>query len=338
MASGSDAAVPLHQQQLALDIFKNAFSTHFNESLKEVIQEVKGRLYELDWDTAFGNERYLEAYALRWSPSRALHYIELFRRLSQHVDQKSLSRMPLRLNGRTTSFVYNVTCFGGGAGAEIVGLAGMMNCFRRSEDSLGKNQIDRCAIKLVDRADWSNVVQALERSLVNPPPLSNYASTAAKAKNTAFIPRDTFELSFHQQNLLDLSPTQLKPLLDNVDLVTLMFTLNELYTDSVPRTTELLLTLNTIMKKGALLLVVGSADDQRCSTVSIGKNKKPYPVQWLLDHTLRETAQNVSSNGEIGKWQQVTGYDSQWLRLSSELMYPIALEDMRHQMRLYRLV
>ena len=55
-------------------------------------------------------------------------------------------------------------------------------------------------------------------------------------------------------------------------LVTLMFTLNELYKISISRTTTLLLTLTSIMEPGSLLLVVDSLGSY--STVKLNKRSK----------------------------------------------------------------
>jgi 25S rRNA (uracil2843-N3)-methyltransferase len=61
--------VPLELQQIVLNIFRDVFSDVItSDQLKETLQEVKGALYERDFERAFGNKEYLEAYALRWSP------------------------------------------------------------------------------------------------------------------------------------------------------------------------------------------------------------------------------------------------------------------------------
>jgi 25S rRNA (uracil2843-N3)-methyltransferase len=54
-------------------------------------------------------------------------------------------------------------------------------------------------------------------------------------------------------------------------------------------------------------------------------------MQWLLDHTLIETETPGYS------WEKLQSDESIWFRLPEDLSYPIALEDMRYQMHLYRL-
>jgi 25S rRNA (uracil2843-N3)-methyltransferase len=99
-----------------------------------------------------------------------------------------------------------------------------------------------------------------------------------------------------------------------------------------------------MLSPGALLLVVDSPGSY--STVSIGKTsdsgdeskKKRYPMQWLLDHTLLESAAISNSKNASGEhqWEKLESRNSEWFRLSDDLRYPVDLEDMRYQIHLYR--
>src|SRR5436190_342065 len=71
-------AVPAQLQQAILDSFRHAFGLSQDANLKSVIQEVKGHLFRRDFSTAFGKPEYLQAYAIRWSASRALAYAQVF--------------------------------------------------------------------------------------------------------------------------------------------------------------------------------------------------------------------------------------------------------------------
>ena len=76
--------------------------------------------------------------------------------------------------------------------------------------------------------------------------------------------------------------------------------------------------------------------------VGVGKEEesKKYPMQWLLDHTLLESATQinhpVTKKDHVRKWEKLRGEESRWFRLPDGLKYPLELEDMRYQMHLYR--
>ncbi|KAL8759126.1 MAG: hypothetical protein Q9199_001008, partial [Rusavskia elegans] len=178
------------------------------------------------------------------------------------------------------------------------------------------------------------------------------------------------------RDILDMSNQQLKDLCQDTKIVTLMFTLNELYSISIAKTTKMLLDLTGCLEEGCLLVVVDSPGSY--STLALNGTKdakknndeaskeggvsqevgdgsvegeeegerkvKKYPMKWLLDHTLLEVANagggdEERSGGEEGggkQWEKVHSEDSRWCRLREELKYPIALEDMRMQVHVYR--
>ena len=64
-----DSLIPLELQQLLLNTFNDVFDKVLSSGdLQKTLQEVKGALYERDFEKAFGREEYLEAYSVRWSP------------------------------------------------------------------------------------------------------------------------------------------------------------------------------------------------------------------------------------------------------------------------------
>jgi 25S rRNA (uracil2843-N3)-methyltransferase len=118
-------------------------------------------------------------------------------------------------------------------------------------------------------------------------------------------------------------------------LVTLLFTLNELYTSSIGKTTAFLLNLTAAATSGSLLLVVDSPGSY--SEATVGTEAKRYPMHWLLDHTLLETQKSRGSESAL-KWVKLVSEDSKWFRIPESIRYPIPLENMRYQMHLYRRV
>ncbi|KAL8917910.1 MAG: hypothetical protein Q9172_005641 [Xanthocarpia lactea] len=186
------------------------------------------------------------------------------------------------------------------------------------------------------------------------------ASDSTKTVNGMLVEAEHFAVGFQQRDVLAMGSDELRELCLKASTVTLTFTLNELYTTSIPKTTKLLLDLTSFVEKGCVLLVVDSPGSY--STLALNKSKemdedrarqqpgdvdggkkqraiekdgKKYPMQWLLDHTLLEAA-STSPGVEGKQWEKLRSADSRWFRLREELRYPIALEDMRMQIHIYR--
>ncbi|KAF1968197.1 hypothetical protein BU23DRAFT_602364 [Bimuria novae-zelandiae CBS 107.79] len=282
--------LPFPLQQLLLNIFRDAFHERLAEGIKPLLQEIKGHLYNRDFAAAFGKQEYLEAYALRWSPSRALGYLDIFSRLK---DVLGFSNRGEREKGGGR---WEVVCLGGGAGAEIVALGGLMKVLALGNEGCAAG----IKVRAVDIADWASVTARLREGVVNKPPLSKYASAAAQAANEALTSPASFAVGFHQHDVLNMDADALSEIVDSANLVTLMFTLNELYTTSLSLTQKFLLNLTTCLTPGVRLLVVDSPGSY--STVSLNGAEKKYPMQWLLDHTLLSTG---AKGTEEAKWEKV---------------------------------
>ncbi|KAJ4290322.1 hypothetical protein N0V90_010538 [Kalmusia sp. IMI 367209] len=316
------SSLPLELQQLLLNIFKNSFAERLSSDIKPLLQEVKGHLYNRDFLTAFGKEEYLEAYALRWSPSRALCYLQILHDLKEELQ-------PFSETAKETEDVeWNVVSLGGGAGAEIVALGGLMKLL----EPIDEEHRTELKITAIDIADWAHVVGKLREGIVSKPPLSKYASAAVQAANAALTDPAGFSVGFHQHDVLNTPMDTLETHLKEANLITLMFTLNELYSASLALTQNLLLNLTRGLKPGACLLVVDSPGSY--STVSLNGAEKKYPMQWLLDHTLLATEGKRGSDEP--KWEKIKEEESKWFRLDDALHYPIELENMRYQLHLYR--
>lgn len=415
MVTSSPKGLPkmsIKLQQRVLDVFRDAFLPRMNHELPVLLQEVKKNLFNRDFRKAFGSEAFLETYAFRWSPSRALAYMEIFCsisplpfRLARSFSdttmevKKSLassgdSAKPLLSDAKAEARPkkeqqphlpppndpaegFGIACLGGGSGAELVALVGYLRWIESAnydsqtkQDEAKKTQV--LNIKFLDIADWSNIIHKIHSVATTTPPISPYASTAIKDNITPLADPADLHIQFQHSDILSLTLDQLKNVLKNTKLVTIMFTLNELYTSSMSATTNFLLSMTSILTPGALLLVVdspgsystvdligsrksegagagatqnGDGDDdadadasQSASGLAPKKNeeikKKKYPMHWLLDHTLLESA-NIGSSGNTRVWEKIYTHESKWFRLKSELKYPIELEDMRYQIHLY---
>lgn len=346
------------EQQRLLDIFSNAFkSVLTSDDFAGLLQEVKQALFNRDFATAFGREDYLEAYAARWSPTRTLCYTTVFLSIKEHLDgilegssngenlesstQAGLTKdsdalerdtepgeastekgldvsKPEDAQPRNTLRMLSI----GGCAAEHLAFASYL----QSTSSNGH-------LTLLDSAPWASVISSLESSTNSPPPISKYASAAARASNRALLEPGQLSVEVVQQDVLALDVDSLTARCAGGKVpivVTLLFTLNELYTGGgIGKTTKFLKNLGQALAPGSLVLVVDSPGSY--SEAALGKEKKRYPMQWLLDHTLLETETPGYS------WEKLQSDDSIWFRLPEGLSYPIPLENMRYQIHLYRL-
>ncbi|KAI5954830.1 hypothetical protein KGF57_003854 [Candida theae] len=277
-----------------LDAFTVCFK-HILDSpeLDSFIQKVKSDLYNRDYIAAFNDDNKRFGYASRWSPSRALAYASLFSNLQPITDML-----------QEPELVKRVLCVGGGAGSEIVGL-GAVFCRLKEYNPNSSSQLD---ITVVDIADWSMVVSHL----------SNYMQQnwvhRESSLNTSFIHEDILSAKIED--------------LASLDLITLLFTTNELFAEKRKETIKFLHTLSNGCKSGTLLLIAESAGS--FSHITIGN--KQFPVQFLIDTIL------VGKQGELnGPWEIVSESESIWYRVNErEVSYPLKLENMRFFYRLYR--
>jgi 25S rRNA (uracil2843-N3)-methyltransferase len=337
--------IPTELQQLLLTIFQNAFQEPQDRPLSDVLQEVKKHLYNRDFGTAFGSEEYLRAYALRWSPSRALCYLKLLDGIFKGNLENSSKSEPAECSQQ----VVKMTCLGGGAGAELVAIAGLL-ALRTKPSSAGEiaskqQEVEtgvstlsglRIEADFVDIADWENVIDILAQGAVTAPPLSAYASAAAKASNVPLLDASSISANFVKRDVLDLSEQELKNMVHGKNVITILFTLNELYTMSITKTQAFLLALTQAVEIGSLLLVVDSAGSY--SSVGLNGHEKKYPMHWLLDHALLDSLPEDRVRGaeDRPRWDKLQEQESEWFRIPEGLRYPLELENMRYQLHLYR--
>lgn len=159
---------------------------------------------------------------------------------------------------------------------------------------------------VVDIADWHTVVSAL----------------TARIKSQWVYKPESFNTSFVNQDILSME-------LDySMDLITLLFTTNELFCEKRKETVEFLQRLNAHCQSGTLLLIAESAGSY--SHITIGTKK--FPVQFLIDTILvgRPDSQD-------GAWEVVRQSESCWYRIDhKQVSYEMKLENMRFFYRLYR--
>lgn len=204
------------------------------------------------------------------------------------------------------------------------------------------------SITAVDIADWSAVVRRLSSTILSPsvPGSKSHPSPLlANGQQQGTTTDGIFNVDFKRLDILSLSDAELASLFHSTqqssstrtNMVTLMFTLNELFSTSMPKATAFLLRTTDLLQPGTLLLVVDSPGSY--STLKLGKGsgagaqERQYPMKFLLDHALLSVAK--------GSWERVYSQDSRWWRRdAARLWYDVGegagLEDMRFQIHLYR--
>lgn len=354
-------ALSFELQQLILNTFNSAFPiVQDPEHLKQIIQEVKGHLFNRDFSAAFGQSPYLQAYALRWSAARGLAYSQIFSDPKRSTVLFSLSETNMikdesvakeQINAQDSissteagslyaSIPLKVVCIGGGAGGEVVGLTA-------AHRAIGASAPLR--IVAVDSADWSDPISKLSSALATAPPLSTFSSEASKARpENQPLQQDSSKVNivFLHQDVLSWPVESFQETFQDTSLCTMMFTLNELFSSSLPKTTAFLLHLTDVIPAGSHLLVIDSPGSY--SEISLGRSSsgstassapttpsKKYPMKWLLDHTLLEVAGQAET-----RWVKLESEDSLWFRIDQKekerFKYSIDLENMRYQLHLYR--
>lgn len=360
--------LPVELEQLMINVFRTTFpASNDFEALKPTLQEIKDALFRRDFDMAFGRADFLEAYATRWSPSRALGYAQLMAWIcEERADDACIQRL---VGDGEEQKPAKVVCFGGGA-AEIMAFSGLLRHLRPSEaagkpdspsedvsedmQALSISEADSSPtlldLHLMDTADWSSVLSKLHACLETPPTLSKYASAPARATNASFLSHGAVKHTFTRSDVLGCSTEDLRAAIGpDPALLTLLFTLNELYTASMPRTTAFLLELTEAAPQGSLLLVVDSPGSYSETAVGNAKEgeekKKKYPMSWLMDYALVPKPKKKTADGDergegepASAWQKVISEESVWYRLDEDLEYPVSLENMRFQIHVFKRV
>ncbi|KAF2835362.1 hypothetical protein M501DRAFT_924055, partial [Patellaria atrata CBS 101060] len=312
---------PPSLSQKLLTTFSTAFLVSNSPNFNSTLQAIKSDLYNRNFNSAFGTEERRAAYAARWSAGRALGYLQVFRDVGEYISETLESRL---LNEEAQNELRAI-CLGGGAGAEVAALAGCgelesLEITSSTPPTLVPSELT-LSLTAVDLADWSSTLQLLTSNL-----------THNLFRHCSHPPLTT---KFLQHNLLQPLPTPISDTIQHIHLVTLLFTLNELYTASLPQTQRFLFSLTELARPGTLFLVVDSAGSY--SEISLGKGqKRKYPMAWLLDHTLLRKEDDDADGHGNAEWEKLESVGSRWFRLPAGLKYSIELENMRYQLHLYR--
>ncbi|KAK9894653.1 hypothetical protein P389DRAFT_212401 [Cystobasidium minutum MCA 4210] len=261
-----------------------------NAELPATLQAVKAHLYARNYAAAFGQPDYLRAYTARWVSGRALAYRSLFMGIHDLVEES-------QKRGKSNQ-ITRALCIGGGAGSEILALASLT----QELSDFGT----RLQVTAVDSADWTLILDEMG-SLI---------------KSRWKMNEDTFGLIIKHQDILDTYATL--PFQEQ-DLITCLYTTNELFSASRVKTMSLLSHLSQVCKEGALLVIAESTGSY--SEIQVGT--KTYPLELILDQKLA---------GKNGEWEVVCKDQSLWYRVPEESKgkYGLQIENTHMLVRVYR--
>jgi 25S rRNA (uracil2843-N3)-methyltransferase len=130
-------------------------------------------------------------------------------------------------------------------------------------------------------------------------------------------PNSIVKVAFQEADVLAASPSLLKRV-STSHILTLLFTLNELFEQSLPGTLSALGTIIQHMAKGSLLIIADSFSDM--SEVEL-KGKK-FRVTLLLDN--------------LNGLKKLHADDSRWYRVNKKWKYPVALQNVHYFLRVYQ--
>lgn len=247
----------------------------------------------------------------------------------------------------------NVMCIGGGAGAEIVAFASLLKDIRSEaaqklqQGSLDEDQEDdeesleeaaetlenesqtlseyKMNVTAIDIADWTPVVEKLEttinKSWFSVPSSLSSQSLESDLEHLSFS--TPFSVKFHHSDVLDHFTAQsARRSLTQQNVVTVFFTLNELFQADRQKTLNFLQTLKICCNKpGTLIVFVESAGSY--SNIQVGN--KVFPVQFMINYVLTGPVpvnEPKSENPERQRppqkkvlWNRIYHSDSSWHRV-----------------------
>ncbi|KAJ3211921.1 hypothetical protein HK099_007885 [Clydaea vesicula] len=289
-----------------LDIFKESCEEELtDENFQEKLKQIKKFFIERDYLGIFNDKDLIKVYATSYSPSRALCWRNLFlnnEHLLKVITEKSC----------------NCYLLGAGSGSELIGITAAYSehlkvLKNESTDVDHLENVKTLSLNVQDLSDNRILLGKMEVSL--------------RSKYSKVINDNNFKVEYSLGDILSQEIPNLqylKSILENANLITAFFLLNELLSNSKLNFTKFIIFLVKHMKRGSHFLVVDSAGN--FSDVQIGNvdaaNKKKYMVYQLLDG--------------IKDFEILTRCDSEWYRFPKELQFPLKLDNMRYFIRLYR--
>lgn len=325
-------------QQTFLDLLANHFQTTLNDpAYGKKLQAVKGHFFRREYAKVFEDSDACIVYSVRYLPSRALSYAELFNRepildlLYPPPAPRRPSEKCLHIPDKPLKKIVSV---GAGVGSELCALH-LLNQRQRlqlgSEDEDWKRVLDTAVeLDVVDSADYGPFLNDLNNRL-NASSRDNHNETQG---------RPLVEFNYHREDILKWSESPaFAGLLAETTLLTFMFVFNELFAVSKILTMRMIAAIAKNMAKGSHVLLIESAGE--LSQVKLDPNPTSYGSQ--VKFTEAELVEEERKGLMVYKfWDHLPGFervlaeDRAWYRLHPNLKYPLEMENVGYFVRLYR--
>ncbi len=311
-----DLLTPVHQA------FLDLLSKHFHpilsqKSYTEQLQQIKAHFYNRAYEEVFKEEESSVVYAVRYLPSRALAYADLFltspildvlypplprHYLATRNTHGNVARMEEGKEGKLS----NVLAIGAGVGSEIC----------------ATYLIPRMAKALQDRDD-THLEQSIHFEIIDHAPYGPFLESLVSVLNgigSDDAGNGRIRHRYHRQDVLKwCTSPEFGGLLRETSLLTFMFVLNELFTASALETVRLIGIVKEHLPRGSHVLLVESAGE--LSQVKVGEEREPRMIYSFWDH--------------LPGFECVLSEDRKWYRVNKELKYDLGLENMAYFIRLY---
>lgn len=325
-------------QQNFLDILQDHFRIRLDDpDFDKKLQTIKGHFFRREYAQVFGDKESCIIYAVRYLPSRALAYSELFTQ-RPILDLLYPPPPPRRPSEKKVEFVgkrKKIVAVGAGVGSELCALH-LLPQLRRPEIDIDDTDMlevlnRELEIDVVDSADYNEFLSDLTARL---------DQDRADVEGTSKV-----KYTYHREDILGWSESAaFTSMLAETTLLTFMFVFNELFASSKLQTMKLIASIAKHLPKGSHVLLIESAGD--LSQVKLGMPQKF--VKFDKDVKEADDAQEEEEE-EAGKglmvykfWDHLPGFekvmsdDRRWFRLNPSLKYPLEMENVGYFARLYR--
>ncbi|WWD20052.1 hypothetical protein CI109_104525 [Kwoniella shandongensis] len=222
---------------------------------------------------------------------------------------------------------HHILSLGGGAGSEFLAISALI----RSTLIKRPHSHPKWSWTGIDIGNWHGVLRKIEDAIKVDWKIESDVLDVEYIKGDLMAPVQEVSDSQSTPDASAAGPVDIDRILTAKPpkLITLLFTLTELLSQSRPRTLSLFKSLTQNSPPGTLFLVADSASD--ISEFTLGAEGRKWPVWMIVDAML---------NGKQKGWEKVRGEDSRWFRFEDGVGagWPCKLENTRYWYRLYKRV
>lgn len=328
---------PRSQAVLALQqVFLNTVGDHFSSLIdgpdfEKKLQGIKGYFFHRQYDKVFHDSDLCAVYAVRYLPSRALAYAELFQQpvILDLLYPPPPLRRPSQAKPEKRTSRTKMVGVGAGVGSELCALHLLPDIKRLDFDSDDEDFLDvlddGIDLEIIDSADYEDFLPSLEEALIK--------------QDDDDMARSKVTYTYHKRNILEWASSEdFTKILADTTLLTFMFVFNELFASSKSLTMQLIASIAQHLPIGGHVLLIESAGD--LSQVKIGSTNRPDTKTKFDVETEEENERQALMVYKF--WDYLPGFerilseDRKWFRVNKALSYPLELENVGYFVRLYR--